>query len=86
MAKAKSLKGTKTILLAQAVATPIRRHVKLKADAHPYSPEYRAYFEMREKHHRGRNGWLARGCAVSLLFPTEMMSNELFNFFEFFVR
>ena len=49
MAKTKSLKGTKTILLAQAVATPIRRHVKIKADAHPYSPEYKAYFEMRDK-------------------------------------
>jgi RNA-directed DNA polymerase len=46
------LKGSnkpETISIVRASTTLIRRHIKIKADANPYDPEYRKYFEMRDK-------------------------------------
>jgi RNA-directed DNA polymerase len=55
-------KGTRLLQIAD---TPIRRHVKVKADANPYDPKWEAYFEARqqramEKEFRGRLGRLWR--------------------------
>jgi RNA-directed DNA polymerase len=36
-----------TIYLARAAQVPIRRHVKVKAQANPYDPQWEAYFEKR---------------------------------------
>lgn len=36
-----------TIYLARAAQVPIRRHVKVKAQANPYDPRWEAYFEKR---------------------------------------
>jgi RNA-directed DNA polymerase len=38
---------TKTVRLLKAFNTPIKRHVKVKAEANPYSPEWETYFERR---------------------------------------
>lgn len=37
----------RTIRLARAVDTPIKRHIKIKAAANPYDPEWESYFEQR---------------------------------------
>ncbi len=37
----------RTIRLAKATDTPIKRHVKIKAAAHPYDPVWETYFEER---------------------------------------
>jgi len=37
----------RTVTLFQAAQEPIRRHVKVKADANPYDPEWEQYFEAR---------------------------------------
>lgn len=37
------------VKLALAADTKIRRHVKVKADANPYDPEWRSYFEDRKR-------------------------------------
>ena len=37
--------------LLSAIATPIRRHVKVRSDANPYDPAYETYFEKREGDH-----------------------------------
>ena len=37
----------RTIRLAKATDTPIKRHVKIKAAAHPYDPQWETYFEQR---------------------------------------
>lgn len=37
----------RTIRLAKAAETPIKRHVKIKAAAHPYDPQWESYFEQR---------------------------------------
>jgi len=39
------------VWLRPARCTPIKRHVKVKADANPYDPAYEAYFEKREQTH-----------------------------------
>jgi RNA-directed DNA polymerase len=36
------------IWLLLASSTPIKRHIKIKADANPYDPAYETYFEERE--------------------------------------
>lgn len=38
---------TQTVRLAQASATTIRRHVKIKGPANPYDPDWEQYFEAR---------------------------------------
>jgi RNA-directed DNA polymerase len=38
----------RTIRLAKATETPIKRHVKIKAAAHPYDPAWETYFEERQ--------------------------------------
>ncbi len=46
--EAKTTNGeTKTVRLLKASDTPIKRHVKVKAEANPYSPEWETYFERR---------------------------------------
>ena len=41
--------GTKRFVrLLTHAETPIRRHVKIKADANPFDPEWESYFEQRE--------------------------------------
>ncbi len=48
-AKVKDKKGDQTPLyLYKAVETPIRRHIKIRAAAHPYNPEFNEYFKFRE--------------------------------------
>jgi RNA-directed DNA polymerase len=47
--------------LLLAAATPIRRHIKIKADANPFDPDWEVYFEDRAKKarkatHFGSNG------------------------------
>jgi len=37
--------------LLSASAAPIRRHVKVQSEAHPYDPAYETYFEKREGDH-----------------------------------
>lgn len=37
----------KTVRLLKASGTPIKRHVKVKAEANPYSPKWETYFERR---------------------------------------
>jgi len=38
--------GKRTLLLS-AADTPIKRHIKIKGEANPYSPEFETYFEQR---------------------------------------
>lgn len=38
--------------LWQAAKTPIKRHIKIRADANPYDPTYRDYFNQREARKR----------------------------------
>ena len=35
--------------LFEVNSTPIRRHIKIRADATPYDPKYKGYFELRER-------------------------------------
>lgn len=49
-----SRKDNKTSVLALASNTSIKRHVKIKADATPYDPEYQEYFLKRESKQRHR--------------------------------
>lgn len=44
----KGTKGQETLSLFRTTTIPIRRHVKIIADANPYNPEYDAYFERRK--------------------------------------
>ncbi|KTC73896.1 reverse transcriptase [Legionella birminghamensis] len=39
----------KTLKLLNANATPIKRHIKIRAEATPYDPKYKQYFAEREK-------------------------------------
>jgi RNA-directed DNA polymerase len=39
------------IWLLRASSTPIKRHIKVRADANPYDPAYETYFEEREEAH-----------------------------------
>ena len=41
--------GPKRLSLARAASTPIRRHVKIKACANPFDPEYHDYFAKRDR-------------------------------------
>lgn len=43
--------------LVSAAATPIRRHVKIKADANPFDPKWEVYFEERESKAMKANLW-----------------------------
>jgi len=43
----------KTFNLIKAVHVPIRRHIKIKANATPYDSEYQAYFAERAKRNKG---------------------------------
>jgi RNA-directed DNA polymerase len=38
--------------LVNAAAVPIRRHIKIRADANPYDPKYKEYYEKRECYQR----------------------------------
>jgi RNA-directed DNA polymerase len=40
--------GVRTVYLAQAKATTIRRHVKVQSNANPYDPNWELYFEERQ--------------------------------------
>jgi len=40
---------SKWVRLVQITDTPIRRHVKVKAEANPYDPQWEAYFEARQQ-------------------------------------
>src|SRR6266446_6502649 len=40
---------SKWVRLVQITDTPIRRHVKVKAEANPYDPKWEAYFEARQQ-------------------------------------
>ncbi len=46
-----------TIYLTRAAHTPIRRHVKVKANANPYDPQWEAYFEKRLDTRMGDKLW-----------------------------
>ncbi|CAM4457396.1 MAG: hypothetical protein LEGION0403_FIIPPAGN_02328 [Legionella sp.] len=49
-ATTKDTQGMRAYLdLVEATATPIRRHIKIKAAANPYDPEYTSYFAERLK-------------------------------------
>ena len=37
----------KMVKLVNASDTPIRRHIKIKAEAHPFNPAWEEYFENR---------------------------------------
>jgi RNA-directed DNA polymerase len=45
----------KTVRLRNAASTPIRRHVKIKAHANPFDPEWEAYFEKRIQTKMGKD-------------------------------
>jgi RNA-directed DNA polymerase len=47
--KMKAGKEETCILLTQAQHTKIKRHVKVRAEASPYDPEYKEYFSKRER-------------------------------------
>jgi RNA-directed DNA polymerase len=47
-AKSKNV-DTEFVYLSKARMIPIRRHIKIRADANPYNPEYCEYFVRREK-------------------------------------
>jgi RNA-directed DNA polymerase len=49
-----SQKDNNTSVLTLASNTSIKRHVKIKADATPYDPEYQEYFFKRERKQRCR--------------------------------
>jgi RNA-directed DNA polymerase len=49
-----SRKDNNTSILTLASNTSIKRHVKIKADATPYDPEYQEYFLKRERKQRCR--------------------------------
>lgn len=40
---------SKWVRLVQIAETPVRRHVKIKAEANPYDPRWEAYFEARQQ-------------------------------------
>ena len=45
----KDKKGNKIALyLYHASETPIKRHIKIASEAHPYDPKFRDYFKHRE--------------------------------------
>jgi len=44
----------KPLYLKHATDTKIRRHIKIKAEATPFKPEFRSYFEKREKDRKSR--------------------------------
>jgi RNA-directed DNA polymerase len=47
MAKTKT--GNKPLDLFKSASLPIRRHVKIRAEANPYDPQYENYFRERER-------------------------------------
>ena len=51
--------------LVNATAVPIRRHIKIRADANPYDLRYKEYFEKREYHQRVNkpSTWVMAGSA-----------------------
>jgi RNA-directed DNA polymerase len=56
---------SKWVRLVQITDTPIRRHVKVRAEANPFDPQWEAYFEARqqrstEEEFRGQLGQLWR--------------------------
>ena len=54
---AETKKGT--LKLEKASSIPIRRHIKIRADANPYDPAYDAYFDKRERRKtRMSEGWM----------------------------
>jgi len=44
----------KPLYLKLASATQIRRHIKIRADATPFDPNFRDYFEKRERDRKSR--------------------------------
>jgi RNA-directed DNA polymerase len=74
-AEVKDKKGNKTFLdLFKAVHVPIRRHVKVKADATPYDPEFKEYFLNRR---RIRKGLLTRNQMALQLKPITSRDDTL---------
>lgn len=52
------VKDKKTkVFLSHMMSIPIKRHIKIRADANPYDPAYGAYFERRRKRKTARNHW-----------------------------
>lgn len=43
----------KLLNLFKAKSVPIQRHIKIRAEANPYNPEYKEYFEKRKLSNRG---------------------------------
>lgn len=43
----------KLLNLFKAKSVPIQRHIKIRAEANPYNPEYKVYFEKRKLSNRG---------------------------------
>ena len=42
----------KPLYLRRAMDTHIRRHIKVKAEANPFDPRFKKYYEEREKNKR----------------------------------
>jgi RNA-directed DNA polymerase len=42
------------VWLVDPTKTPIRRHIKVKADANPFDPGWGGYFELRKKLKKAR--------------------------------
>jgi RNA-directed DNA polymerase len=53
---------SKWVRLVQIAETPVRRHVKVKAEANPYDPRWEAYFEARQQRATAEKfrAWLGR--------------------------
>ena len=43
--------------LVQIAKTPIRRHIKIRAEATPYNPEHIVYLQRRKLNKKSRNSW-----------------------------
>ncbi|MHB1934942.1 MAG: group II intron reverse transcriptase/maturase [Leptospirillum sp.] len=48
--------GRKGVTLHKASSTPIRRHVKVRSEAHPFDPKWTEYFELRKALSKSKEG------------------------------
>lgn len=56
---------TRTYELMKAASVPIRRHVKIKGEAHPYDPTYESYFKERKlRQYQQRTGQKLRALST----------------------
>lgn len=53
-ARVSDKRGTYNLDIVLAVDTPIRRHIKVRAEANPYDPKYREYYQWRESKRKYR--------------------------------